>query len=152
MVTGAKRLICSYSICLIFLIMLLSIAIPLGSTIKYSGSTLLAIVRTEVAKSPPVEQHMQPSVNSHILSSLLCRLSASILRGLTSFSRIATCLSVCFISSFIKVVLPAPRKPDMRSTFILVFYLNNRFYQVGRLISHDKQCLFHMLPALINMS
>ena len=112
----------SYSTRLIFSIILPSLPTPLGSTIRYSGSTAFAIVSIEAAKSPFVEQHIQPSVSSHILisfsSALFLSLEPSIPKSLYSFSRMANSLLHLFTISFIKVVFPAPKKPDITSIFI----------------------------------
>ena len=116
---GAISLICSYSICLRLVIRLLSIATPVGSITKYSGLTVFAIVSTEAAKSPFTEQQIQPSVNSHIFTLVdSLRTSPSTPEVPYSFSKIAISFFVCFASSLINVVLPAPRKPDIISIFI----------------------------------
>ena len=100
---------------------MLSIPTPVGSIIKYSGFIVFAIVRIEAAKSPFLEQQMQPLDISHILSLPIpasFNKSPSIPRAPYSFSNITNFLPVLEANSLIKVVFPAPKNPDTTRTFI----------------------------------
>ena len=80
---------------------------------------MFAIVSTEAAKSPFTEQQIHPSVSSQIFTLVdSFRISPSTPEVPYSFSKIAISFFVRFASSLIKVVLPAPKKPDTISIFI----------------------------------
>ena len=120
-VTGAKSVMRSYSICFRFSTILPSFPTPVGSMTRYSGSTAFAMERTDRAKSPLAEQQMQPSVISQMftvpLASSVSSRSLSIPAAPYSFSKMANSLPVCFARALIKVVFPAPKKPDTISIF-----------------------------------
>ena len=95
-----------------------SIPTPVGSTTRYSGSMVLAIVRTDEAKSVFVEQQIQPSVSSQILREESdSRAARSIEASPYSFSITAKSCRDFFAISRINVVFPAPRKPETIRTF-----------------------------------
>ena len=97
-----------------------SSAAPVGSTIKKAGESAEAIVSTELAKPSRTVQQTQPSISSSTLISPeeeSSPLSMSV--SPYSFSSITMSCPVRRISSFMKVVLPAPRNPETMSIFIL---------------------------------
>ena len=107
------------------LMILLSFPTPVGSIIRYSGDNPEKIVSTEFTKLSFMVQQTQPSMNSRIssffspFSELLPRSSAaSMLLSPYSFSRITGLVPVRRMSSLIKVVLPAPKKPETIRMFI----------------------------------
>ena len=92
---------------------------PVGSTIRYSGSRVLAMVRMEEAKSDFVEQQIHPSVNSQIFKfSCPFRKALSMLVSPYSFSMTTKSRCIFRDISLIKVVFPAPRKPEIINIFI----------------------------------
>ena len=116
---GASISICSYSICEMLFITLERYPTPVGSTMRYSGAIEFAIVSMFKAKSVFPVQHMHFSVSSHTLSSdSSFRISSSTLRDAYSFSSITKSRFNIFDIALINVVFPAPRKPEIISTFI----------------------------------
>ena len=85
---------------------------------------VFAIVNIECVKSKFNEQHIQPSVNSQIFISSLLKFSfirfPSKPSFPNSFSTITNCFFVFLTISFIKVVFPEPKNPDIISIFILL--------------------------------
>ena len=117
--TGESNSICSYSILEILLMTFDRKPTPVGSTIRYSGEIVFAIVRIFIAKSALPLQQMHFSVNSHTLrpvSSLM--ISLSIFIEAYSFSRITKSLFNLFDNVLINVVFPAPRNPETINTFM----------------------------------
>ena len=91
----------------------------MGSTIRYSGAMEFAIVRMFKAKSVLPLQQIHFSVSSHTLSpDSSFRISSSTLSEAYSFSRITKSRFNISDIALINVVFPAPRKPEIISTFI----------------------------------
>ena len=118
-VSGSRSLMRSYSIFPIFCNTALKSPTPVGSTMRYSGSRVLTIVSMEEAKSDFNEQQIQPSVNSQILSRSFCKTAPSIPAPPYSFSITTNFCAVLSERAWMKVVLPAPKKPEITKTFIL---------------------------------
>ena len=120
MVTGARSSMRSQATCARFSMTRLRRATPVGSTMRYSGSSMLEIVRTDVAKSCLPEQQMQFSTDSHTLrSEPERRRRASTSASPYSFSYMTASWPVLRMSSCMNVVLPAPRNPETTRTFML---------------------------------
>ncbi len=112
----------SSSSCRSFLIPV-SFAIPVGSTIIRSGAYSFIISKMPAGNSLELLQQIQPACMGFTVRPSILSVSSSMLILPNSFSRI-TIFSPGYtpsINFLIKVVLPAPKKPDMIS--ILVFFI-----------------------------
>lgn len=121
-VTGAKSVMRSYSICFRFSTILPSFPTPVGSMTRYSGSTAFAMERTDRAKSPfgrAADAAFGHFPDVHSAACKFCLQPVFINPSRTIFIfQMANSLPVCFARALIKVVFPAPKKPDTISIFI----------------------------------
>ena len=98
-----------------------SLPTPDGSIIIRSGAYCAATSLSALEKSPTREQQIQPEFISVMLMPASCKKPPSIPISPNSFS-IKTTFSPAYaslISFLIRVVLPAPKKPEKISIFIL---------------------------------
>ena len=100
-----------------------SLPTPDGSMITRSGLYLVSTSARDFPKSPTREQQMQPLFISRISIPESFKNPPSMPISPNSFSIKTTCSpEMASSSSFlIKVVLPAPRKPDIISIFVISF-------------------------------
>ena len=95
---------------------------PDGSIIILSGWYFSTTSFKDVPKSPTKEQHIQPEFISLISTPDSFKKPPSIPISPNSFSISTTCspASPSFKSFAIRVVLPAPKNPDIISTFVIL--------------------------------
>ena len=98
-----------------------SLPTPDGSIIILSGANFSTISFIDLEKSPTSEQQIQPELISLISTPLSFRNAPSTPISPNSFSMRTTFsfLSLLSKSFFIKVVFPAPRKPEITSILII---------------------------------
>jgi hypothetical protein len=94
---------------------------PDGSMITRSGWYFVSTSSRDLPKSPTSEQQIQPEFISRISTPASFKKPPSIPISPNSFSIRTTCSpAMASCSSFlIKVVFPAPRKPDIISIFVI---------------------------------
>ena len=94
---------------------------PEGSIRMRSGVYWLSTSFREAPKSPTREQQIQPEFISLIWIPASCRKPPSIPISPNSFSISTVCVpfSASFNSFWIRVVLPAPKKPETMSIFVI---------------------------------
>jgi len=112
-----------------------SLPTPDGSMITRSGVYFSSTSARDLPKSPTKEQQIQPEFISRISIPASCKKPPSIPISPNSFS-IRTTFSpemASFKSFLIKVVFPAPRKPEM----ISIFVMSDSFFLYGKLIVTD---------------
>ena len=103
-----------------------SLPTPEGSIIILSGWYLSTTSLREVPKSPTSEQQMHPEFISLISTPESLRNPPSIPISPNSFSIRTTCspFKASFKSLLIRVVLPAPKKPEIISTLVILINLS----------------------------
>ena len=99
---------------------------PLGSMMIRSGLYFVRISCRELAKSPTREQQMHPEFISRISIPESFRNPPSMPISPNSFSIRTTCspATASFRSLRINVVFPAPRKPEIMSTFVFAIIVS----------------------------
>ena len=102
-----------------------SLPTPDGSMMMRSGWNSSLTCFSDFAKSPTSVQQMHPEFISVTSMPEFCmkRLSIPISPNSFSMSTVFSSLYAFEISSFMNVVFPAPRNPDIISTFAMIFSL-----------------------------
>ena len=103
-----------------------SLPTPDGSMIILSGWYLSTTSFKDVPKSPTSEQQIQPEFISLISTPESFKNPPSMPISPNSFSIRTTCSSfnASFNNLLIKVVFPAPKNPEIISTFVMIIFLS----------------------------
>ena len=105
----------------------------------------------EVPKSPTREQQIQPEFISRISIPDSFRKPPSIPISPNSFSINTTCcpFKASDNSFLINVVLPAPRKPEIMSIFVIILFLSKQLKELSHLHIQEHLCHINILICLL---